>query len=213
GRKFFYRDKQFFLPKSILVVGGNAGAGARTVAKMLARYMARTYTLRVLLIDAHLAAFTRTKAPDQERDQDEAVTVLIEADIADPCETTLSDWLLDRRLAPDPAKPGEVRTLGAGPGGTVPRGAMLRLVQEDLSSLGDFDTIIFDAPPLIADSVTHHLASLAEATIPVVRLEHTRKGVLQSMNDDLTMSGASVMGVVCNRRRFYIPQWIYKRLS
>ncbi len=195
GRKFFYKGKKLSIPKSILVVGSGAKAGATTLAWMLAKYMSRTYNLRILLVNAHLPG---RKATDEPPDAKES----------------LSDWLLDRSIVPERCQPGEVRVLAPGVGGTDVRAAMLRTTSEDLASLGaDFDVVIFDALPLNADSVSFHLAALTEATLPVVHLEHTRKAVLESMNDDLTMSGASVLGVICNRRRFYIPRWLYKRLS
>lgn len=198
GRKFFYKDKRLSLPKSVLVVGTNKNAGTTSLAKMLAEYMARTYNCRVLLVDAHLSPRLKDKPAEDE---------------GAPAAVTLSDWLIDRSKMPEPCLPGEVGVLASGRGGPEARAAMLRITQEQLPSLGNYDTLIFDAPPLNADSVTFHLASLTEATLPVLRMEHTRKAVLESMNDDLVMSGASVLGIVCNRRRFYIPQWIYKRLS
>ncbi len=194
GRKFFYKNKKLNLPKSLLVVGANAKAGATSLSKMLAEYMAGTYNIRVLWVDAHLSP-KRGQAP------------------GDPDVATLSAWLIDRTVQPEACPPGEVRFLEAGPSGPEVRAAMLRISAEDLAALGDFETIIFDAAPLNLDSVTFHLAALTEATLPVVGMEHTRKAVLASMQDDLSQSGATVLGVVCNRRRFYIPQWIYKRLS
>ncbi len=194
GRKFFYKDKKLSLPKSLLVVGCNRKAGATTLAKMLAEYMASTYNTRILLVDAHLS---------DRPGQSPAVSD----------QPSLSAWLLNRAVRPEEVEPGTVRRLEAGPGGPKVRAAMLKVTAEDLPGLGAFDTIIFDAAPLNMDSVTFHLAALTEATLPVVGMEHTRKAVLASMNDDLTLSGASVLGVVCNRRRFYIPQWLYKRLS
>ncbi len=218
GRKFFYHDKHLSLPGSILVVSGTMRAGATAVAKMLARYVAHTYSLRVLLVDAHLAHVAEENTPDDVLatvtfDPFEGMLPEEKFPESSPDDATLSDWLLDRSRRPAPCAPGEIRTLWPGRGGTEPRAAMLRLSPGDLAELGDFDVIVFDALPLIADSVAFHLAALAEATIPVVRMERTRKGVLQSLRDNLAMSGASVMGVVCNRRKFYIPQWIYKRLS
>lgn len=193
-RKFFYKGKELRVPKSMLVVGSGRRVGATALAKMLAQHLARNFNIRVLLVDAHLPV-RQDAAANKKGD------------------VTLSRWLEDRSARPDACEPGEVRLMPAGGGGNKVRSVMLRVTAEDLADLGDFDAIIFDAAPLNADSVTFHLASLAEATIPVVSMEHTRKAVMDSMNDDLTLSGASVLGVVCNRRRFYIPQWIYKRLS
>ncbi len=191
-RKFFFKGKALSVPKSMLVVGSTRNVGATTLAGMLATHLARSFNMRVLLVDAHL--------PIQPTNDTDA-------------GVTLSAWLMDRSRKPDPVQPGDVRTMPGGKGGRDVRAAMVRISAADLAGLGDFDMIIFDAPPLNADSVTYHLASLAEATLPVVRMESTRRAVMTSMQDDLTLSGASVLGVVCNRRRFYIPQWIYKRLA
>lgn len=46
----------------------------------------------------------------------------------------------------------------------------------------------------------------------VVRAEDTRWEVAQAAVQRLTQAGAKVVGSVFNRRKYYMPKWLYKNL-
>ncbi|MCK4546894.1 MAG: CpsD/CapB family tyrosine-protein kinase [Candidatus Eisenbacteria sp.] len=55
-------------------------------------------------------------------------------------------------------------------------------------------------------------ATSADGVVLVARANKTDRAVLQKTRDILQGSGANLLGVVLNRRRFVIPEFIYRRL-
>jgi len=81
---------------------------------------------------------------------------------------------------------------------------------EKLQSL--FDVIVIDAPALNEANEGVVYAQASTATILVVEAEKTRKQVVDHLRDTLETAGAKVMGAVLNKRKFYIPEKVYRRL-
>jgi len=75
-----------------------------------------------------------------------------------------------------------------------------------------YDYVIFDAPPinLYPDSVT--VASQFDGVILVIQTGKTRWEQAAKAKEELENAGAKILGVVLNRRRYLIPENIYKRL-
>jgi Mrp family chromosome partitioning ATPase len=90
-----------------------------------------------------------------------------------------------------------------------------RVIQDQdfwLTLKKDFDVIIIDAPSLQASSDGIAFAQISDMTILVVEAESTRKQVIENLRDTLTTAKASIVGIVMNKRKFYIPARVYKRL-
>lgn len=75
-----------------------------------------------------------------------------------------------------------------------------------------FDYIIFDAPPVLSSSVPRVLAPKTDGTILVVESGKTRWQVALRAKKELRYCGAIILGVILSERKYYIPDWIYKRL-
>lgn len=75
-----------------------------------------------------------------------------------------------------------------------------------------YDYLIFDAPPvnLYSDSVS--IASQFDGVILVVQTGKTRWEQAARAKEELEHAGAKILGVVLNKRRYFIPENIYKRL-
>jgi protein-tyrosine kinase len=75
-----------------------------------------------------------------------------------------------------------------------------------------FDLVLIDSEPaaLSADSLA--ISSKVDGVVLVVEAEKTRRPVAESVRDKIKRSGGNILGVVLNKRRYYIPEWIYKRL-
>jgi capsular exopolysaccharide synthesis family protein len=74
------------------------------------------------------------------------------------------------------------------------------------------DCILFDSPPLDSYDDSIALAAKVDGVVLVVQSEKTRREVAHKSKDRLGTTGAHILGVVLNRRRFHIPGWLYKRL-
>ena len=72
--------------------------------------------------------------------------------------------------------------------------------------------IVIDMPPLFEASHTARLAGLCDGVIMVVEAEQARREVAHQAKQELLRWNANLVGVVLNKRRFYIPKWIYQKL-
>ena len=82
-----------------------------------------------------------------------------------------------------------------------------------LCRLGEaYDYVILDSGPVHSCPETLALAEQASGVVLVVRAERTRVEVVQAARDQLLSRGAHLCGVVLNRRKYYIPGFIYRRL-
>lgn len=72
--------------------------------------------------------------------------------------------------------------------------------------------IVIDSDSVYEDSNTLMLAAIADATVLVVTAESQRWEVAQATVERLRLAGARLVGAIFNRRRYYMPRWVYERL-
>ena len=75
-----------------------------------------------------------------------------------------------------------------------------------------FDYVIIDGPPVSGYAETKAIGKKADGVILVIEFGKTRKQVAIRAKHELENAGAKMLGVILNRRKHYIPEWIYKRL-
>jgi capsular exopolysaccharide synthesis family protein len=75
-----------------------------------------------------------------------------------------------------------------------------------------FDYVILDAPPVNRYTESKVMATKADGVILVLESGKTRRQVAIRAKQELEEAGAKILGVILNRRKHYIPEWIYKRL-
>ncbi|HEY0837991.1 MAG TPA: hypothetical protein VGE72_29010 [Azospirillum sp.] len=75
-----------------------------------------------------------------------------------------------------------------------------------------FGLVVVDAPASsgVFDGIL--LAGHMDGVVLVVEAEETRTPVAAHLRDELEEAGASILGVVLNKRRFHIPQLFYRWL-
>jgi Mrp family chromosome partitioning ATPase len=56
------------------------------------------------------------------------------------------------------------------------------------------------------------IAALMDGVVLVVEAEKTRWEVANKVREALVQADANVLGVILNKRRFHIPEWLYKTL-
>jgi hypothetical protein len=78
--------------------------------------------------------------------------------------------------------------------------------------LESFGTIVIDAPSLKDSPDGIGLTARADATVLVVEAEATRQPVIENLRDTLIGAGAKIIGVVMNKRRYYIPAKVYQNM-
>jgi Mrp family chromosome partitioning ATPase len=72
--------------------------------------------------------------------------------------------------------------------------------------------IVLDAAPVLEAPETPLLGSTVDTTVFVVQAARTKRGVVQRAMDKCAKANAPVLGVVLNRRRLDIPEFIYRRI-
>jgi capsular exopolysaccharide synthesis family protein len=72
--------------------------------------------------------------------------------------------------------------------------------------------ILFDAPPVLSYPESSVLGSHVDGVLLVVRALNTRREAVARARDTLTKSGCSIVGVVLNRYKYSIPEFIYRRV-
>lgn len=75
-----------------------------------------------------------------------------------------------------------------------------------------YNYVVIDCPALSAASYSTLLATKADALVLVVEAERVRRQVLKCTIEQLEELGANICGIVLNKRRYPIPNFIYKML-
>jgi protein-tyrosine kinase len=184
---------------SVLVVGSVSNEGTSTVARQLAKTVSLRLEKNVLLIDLDrsrpdLHVYVNSKNEQTGEDQ---------AGIGDPVGKTL------RRVEESSlyVMPLFERTMVT-PGtlDTVKDGAFWEPLKER------FELIIVDSPPAMMFPDGPGIVSQVDGVVLVVEAERTRWQVAQAAKEKIVKHGGNLLGVVFNKRRYYIPQFIYRYL-
>lgn len=183
-------------PIAIALVGCRSGEGVSTASAFLATELAQRGEGRVLLVDANPAS---------------------------PCQHLkfgvnvypgLSDFGSQRFSDPACTKATTVENLDiltAGNGGSSANA--FRIFSEALSTLRrEYGVIICDLPALYEHSTVSRMAGMLDGVVLVVEAEKTRWEVANKAREELLQANAKILGVILNKRRFHIPEWVYRAL-
>lgn len=86
----------------------------------------------------------------------------------------------------------------------------LRWLLEAVKSQVEF--VFIDIPPLLHSAEGVAISRLCDGVVLVVRAHQTRWEILREAKRQLQAAGVNVLGSVLNRRRFFIPEWLYRKL-
>jgi len=169
------------------LAGCRALSGVSSLAAAWAVMLARDMKLRVALADA--------------RTPPSPAAVPAAAAIDRPAEGA------DRNPTPVP----NLRVLCA-PAGIADEGRPLRESEAMIASLRkpEYDFVIVDLPPVAETSVSVGLAHALDGVMLVIGAGDVRREQAQKARELLQRAGGKVLGVVFNRRRFYVPAWLYR---
>jgi protein-tyrosine kinase len=74
----------------------------------------------------------------------------------------------------------------------------------------NFDYVILDGPSILSSSDVQLIASLFDGIIIVVECENTKWEVVQQAKVKLDNVSGNILGVVMNKRQYYIPRTFYR---
>ena len=186
--------------KSILFNGIFHGGGCTTTAVNFAAALSSDPTKKVLLIDVNLRT---PKLHDIYKNRETAEL----ADLVGECGQLAS------RI--QKAGAGNLYVISCG-GGCIfgPLGLFESSEFEAfLNEVYDiFDHLILDAPPVLMYPECKVLHRMVDGIVLVFECGKVRKQVALRARKELEDAGAHILGVVLNKRKYYIPKWLYKRL-
>lgn len=185
--------------KMIQFIGSRQGEGTSTVVREFARVSAAKFGKSVLILDAdqhhptqHLFFHIIPDCGWQEVVRDNR-----------PIEKALHQ-IGDTKLFVSPSSEYS---------GSHPHVYNSLLIDAFLTKLRQrFDLILIDSPPATTSTDGLTISSKVDGVVLVVEAEKTRWPVAEIARDKIKRSGGSILGIVLNKRRFHIPDFIYKRL-
>jgi Mrp family chromosome partitioning ATPase len=184
----------------LFMTSANIGAGTTTSALALASQLASMSSGQVLLVDASQAADNLTQQLGLTKERGFRDLLFNDSPpLLQDCLVTVSS--LPFHILPN---------------GRHIRGAEhLTTEQLDplLTQLGErYRFVVIDGDAVYSAADTLVISTLADGVIMVLRAEDTRWEVAQAAIQRLTQAGANLVGSVLNRRKYYMPRWLYKNL-
>jgi len=187
------------VPRVLAITGSHDKEGVSTVAANLAATLARPGDGQVLLIDADL--------------RHPCVHQVFEARLS----PGLADILANGQSSEGVIVSSPVQNLRILSAGTADGNLSEMFDSEGFTNLlnsikKDYRFVVVDLPAVNEASWAVRLARLCDGVGLVVEAERSRWEVVQRTKELLVNSNANVLGVVINKRRFYIPKWLYRTL-
>ncbi len=185
--------------RTLAIIGCHRGEGVSTVAMNISAWLAQHDNGNVLLVDANTSHplvhqfFKKKLSPGLvdilKKGQPNGDTI-VESSVQKL--HILSAGSKDINLS-EVVEPGEFRTL-------------LQSMKKS------YRYVIIDLPAVSQTSIVPLMSGLCDDAVIVVAAERSRLEVVQRLKEQLVKSQANILGVVLNKRRFYIPQWLYRTL-
>jgi protein-tyrosine kinase len=184
--------------KIIQFIGSREGEGTSTVAREFARVSALKFGRSVLLLDADYYHPTQHIFFNIQREfgwQD----VMGDNGAIDKALYQVGDTRLF--LCPNSPNSGASSQISS-----LQMDIFLKKLRER------FELIVVDSQPATTSSDGLSISSKVDGVVLVVEAEKTRWPVAETAKERIQRNGGNILGVVLNKRRYYIPEWIYRRL-
>ena len=198
-----YQNLAAVLPDSnmkiIQFIGSREGEGTSTVVREFARVSALKFNKLVLLLDTdqrHPSQHAFLNIDPKYGWQD----VVQDNTLMDKALYQIGDTRLF--LCPSSQNPGRSSQIFS----PLQMDVFLKKMRQR------FDLVLVDSQPAILSTDGLALSSKVDGVVLVVEAEKTRWPVVQTAKENILRNGGKILGIVLNKRRFYIPEFIYKRL-
>ena len=186
-------------PYALAIIGCQRGEGVSTVAANISAMLAQGRCGRVLLVD------TNIRYPSAHN----IFQTRLEPGLANipTADHDYGDIIVSERFK-------NLHILAAGtPNGSSPGILQPAQFSKLIHSLKtDYRHVVFDMPAMKEAHSSARLASLCDGVVLVIEAERLRWEVLLEAKAQLLKWNANTVGVVLNKRRFPIPDWLYRML-
>lgn len=186
--------------QTIALASATAGEGTSYVAFHMATELARAIARPSLLLEANVRRPSQAQCYGVEADP--GLRHML-ADPSFPLESCLRQTAVEN-LSLMPAG-----SVGSGSSGAPDWAHFARL----LNGLRErFTAIVADLPALSPSSDTLILAPLFDAVVLIVEADVCSREVIQNSVERLRRANANLAGAVLNKRKFFVPEPLYRRL-
>jgi capsular exopolysaccharide synthesis family protein len=187
--------------QTILVTSCSAGEGKTAAAVSMAYSLSSKAGTRVVLVDANLGApkihevFNVAQSP--------GLTDVLSSRAK--LEEVIGRTERDNLMFVTSGAP-VTQTAGALEETSFPENLALLIVKEH------FDYVIVDDGPVFGSSDALVMCKHFDGVVLVVECEKTRWEALQQAKEAILNAGGDILGVVLNKRKYYIPKKIYGKI-
>lgn len=186
--------------KTILFNGTKSGCGCSTTALGVATIFAKNPKLKVLLLEVNL------RTPGLKR----MLLLKNSSDLVDSVNGVYRNTLNNQKVEFDNLS---IICCGANsisePLGFFESSNFEKFIE---NARNTFDYVILDAPPVPIFSEFRILCSKVDGVVLVIPSEKIRRQVALKAKKEIEEAGGRILGVVLNKRKYYIPNWLYQRL-
>jgi len=181
-----------------MFVGSTHGEGASTVVATFGAVLA-TSGEQVLLVDANLRKPALHNLFSVDRTQGVTELLLGLKDVKEVKKRTRFDKLSVITSGVPPSNPGSLLSA---------KNVCSMIEQMKRES----EWVLIDAAPLNEYNDAMVFCSEVDGAVLIVKAEETRWEVAERTKQRLDDAGVRLVGAVLNRRKMYIPEWLYRRL-
>jgi capsular exopolysaccharide synthesis family protein len=185
--------------KTIMFTSTAHGDGSSFTATSFATTLVKDFKLNVLLMDANLRCPSLHETFNIENRQGLSDLLTQEEDKTFPVKRVGRNGLY---LIPCGKSNSEITNLFESN----------RFEQTLKTMRKRFNYVILDVPPVNRYAESMVIGTKVDGVILVIKSDKTRQQVAMRAKQDLEEAGAKILGVILNRRKHYIPEWIYRRL-
>jgi Mrp family chromosome partitioning ATPase len=194
-----FRSRPSHRPTVVVFAGIDHGNGCSGIVAAVAESLAANAPDRVCLVEANFRSPSLAEA------------------LGTPNHYGLTNALLEEDPIRSIAKPVSGSGLWFLSSGSPRRDAPGLLTSARLSSRvaemrAEFDYVIIDAPPLTLYPDAIALGKLSDGMVLVMEAEFTRREVAVAVVENLRVAQIGILAAILNKRRFPIPERIYRRL-
>jgi len=198
-----YQNIEYLLPdtpeKTILFMGLQGGEGVSTIVRDFAKMAAARLDKTVLIMDAahhnpsqHI--YFNIKGGAGWKD------IMGTGEPADKaCHQSGSNNLFLAPISPQQSMPPDVYDHPAATG-------FLGEIKKK------YDFILIDSSPAITSPDSIAISRFTHGVVLVMEAERTRWQVVENVKNKIARNGGNVIGIVFNKRKYYIPGSLYSRL-
>ena len=178
-----------------LFLGCQAGEGTSTIVRELAKVSSAINRKTILLIDAHpdLTQFTYFGVPPTDsleevvmnnQDFQDAVSQIGDSQVY---LASLYSRIRSSAYRENPYKEEKIFSIAR----------------------NRFDSILIDSPTIHSSLIGLELCKHVEGVVLVIEAERTKLAVIENIQSRISQSGGKLLGIIFNKQRHYIPEWIY----